>query len=294
MQSIRFQSVRFVLAGLFVAAGLAVLGAVAQTPAAQVPAAPAGGLDPSKLPDVVGIHLGMTVPQALAIVKGKYPANSIVLKYAKFQNSTDAPWISRVDARIDAQGANATSGSDQVTVYFNAPPNPQVVVRVDRGVQIVPSTTIGNLEASLFQKYGPTLVQKTIHSNLSWEFDEQGKATPVPGSYICTSFNQPAPAGAGSPAQAAEIMLGPPWTPPIQSQIPGLVRGCSDLVNITTLLDPAPANPNQMVSALNVSMIDHAEDIRDYIATSKYAEAAATAAAAAAQKKLNQNAAPKL
>ena len=37
-----------------------------------------------------------------------------------------------------------------------------------------------------------------------------------------------------------------------------------------------------------------AEDLRDFIATSKYGEAAATALADAARKKLNQNAAPKL
>jgi hypothetical protein len=268
------------------------IGAAQQT--GQVPAAPAGGLDASKLPDVVGIHLGMTVPQALAAVKSKYPANSIVLKYAKFQYSAGAPWISRVDAKIEAQGANATSGADEITVYFSAPPNPQVVVRVDRGVQLIPPTTIGNLEASLFQKYGPSMVQKTIHTNLSWEFDEQGKPTTAHGAGICTSFNQPAPAGTGGPAQAEEIMLGPPWNQPIQAQIPGLIRACSDLVTITTLLDPAPANPNLLISNLNVSMIEHAEDMRDYIATSKYAEAAGAAAADGAKQKLQKNAAPKL
>jgi hypothetical protein len=65
-------------------------------------------------------------------------------------------------------------------------------------------------------------------------------------------------------------------------------------VTISTLLDPAPANPNLLISNLNVSMIDHAEDLRDYIATSKYAEAAASAAAEAAKQKLQKNAAPKL
>lgn len=292
MRSTSLRMVRIIFAVLFVAASFAGTGAAHQ--AVQVPAAPAGGLDPSKLPDVVGIHLGMTVPQALAVVKAKYPANSIVLKYAKFQYATAAPWISRVDAKIAAQGANATSGADEITVYFSAPPNAQVVVRVDRSVQMIPPTTIGNLEASLFQKYGPSMVQKTIHTHLSWEFDEQGKGIPVPGSYMCSSFSQPVPAGAGGPAQAAEIMLGPPWTQPIQAQIPGLLRGCPDLVTVTTLLDPAPANPNVLISNLNVSMIDHAEDLRDYIATAKYAEAATAAAADAAKQKLQKNAAPKL
>jgi hypothetical protein len=40
---------------------------------AQILTAPAAGLDPSKLPDVVGIHLGMPVEQALAVMKSLFP-----------------------------------------------------------------------------------------------------------------------------------------------------------------------------------------------------------------------------
>jgi hypothetical protein len=295
MHMYSFRSVKIILAGLLVAVSLAAAFAVvAQTPGVQPPAAPAGGLDSSKLPDVIGIHLGMTEAQALAIVKAKYPANLLTFYYAKFKDAPDAPWIARVSGKILGTGNNSANSVDDITVFFNAPPNPQVVVRVDRSIQIIPPTTIGNLEDSLVQKYGPSLVQKNIHANLSWEFDEQGKATQVPGSYICTVFNQPATAGIGSPAQAGELQFGPPLAQPIAGQIPRLVNMCPDLITITTLLNPAPPNPNQLVSNLSVSMIDHAEDLRDFIATSKYGEAAAAGAASAAQKKLNQNAAPKL
>jgi hypothetical protein len=294
MESNSFRSVRLVLAGLFVAAGLAAVAAGAQTPGAQPPAAPPGGLDSSKLPDVVGIHLGMTVPQAMAVMKAKYPANLTTLYYAKFKDAPDAPWIARITGKIMGTGLNSANSVDDITIFFSAPPNPQVVVRVDRAVQMIPPTTIGNLEASLFQKYGTPLVQKTIHANLSWEFDEQGKATPVPGSYICGSFNQPAVAGGGSPANAGALQFDPGMGQPTASDIPRLVNMCPDRITITTLLDPNPANPNQLVSTLTVSMIDHAEDLRDFIATFEYGEAAAAAAADAAKKKLNQNAAPKL
>jgi hypothetical protein len=290
--SLRLAGLAF--AGVFVAAGLAAFGVGAQTPAAQPLAAPSGGLDSSKLPDVVGVHLGMTVPQAMAIVKAKYPPNLTKLFYTKFKDAPDAPWVARAKGQIMGTGLNSANVVDEITIFFSAPPNPQVVVRVDRSVQMIPPTTIGNLEASLLQKYGTPLVQKTIHTNLSWEFDEQGKATPVPGSYICTSFNQPASAGDGSPGSVADLQFGPPMGQPIEGQIPRLVNMCHDQITITTLLDPAPANPNQLVSNLFVSMIDHAEDLRDFIATSKYGEAAAAAVADAAKKKLNQNAAPKL
>jgi hypothetical protein len=43
---------------------------------AQVPAAPAAGLDSSKLPDAQGIHLGMPVEQALAVMKSLFPAST--------------------------------------------------------------------------------------------------------------------------------------------------------------------------------------------------------------------------
>lgn len=284
--------VGIVLAALLLVVSFAGAGAAQQ--AAQVPAAPAGGLDSSKLPDVLGIHLGMTVPQAMAVMKAKYPANLTTLYYAKFKDTPDAPWVARATGKIMGTGLNSANSVDDITIFFSAPPNPQVVVRVDRAVQMIPPTTIGNLEASLFQKYGTPLVQKTIHANLSWEFDEQGKATPVPGSYICSSFNQPATAGGGSPGNAGVLQFDPGMGQPTASDIPRLVNMCHDQITITTLLDPAPANPNQLVSTLTVSMIDHAEDLRDFIATFEYGEAAAAANADAAKKKLNQNAAPKL
>jgi len=287
------------LAGLFVAASLGALVAGApmsgaQAPAVQPLAAPAGGLDSSKLPDVVGVHLGMTIPQAMAVVKSKYPANLTKLLYTKFKDAPDAPWVARAKGQIMGTGLNSANVVDEITIFFSAPPNPQVVVRVDRVVQIIPPTTIGNLEASLVQKYGPPITQKLIGLNLSWEFDERGKATPVPGSYICTSFNQPASAGDGSPGSVGDLQFDPGMGRPIQNDIPRLVNMCRDQITITTLLPPVPSNPNQLVSSLTVSMIDHAEDLRDFIATSKYGEAAAAARADAAKKKLNHNAAPKL
>jgi hypothetical protein len=294
MQSNSLRSARLVLAVLFMAAGLAALTAVAQTPAVQPPAAPAGGLDSSKLPDVVGVHLGMTIPQAMAVVKSKYPANLTKLFYTKFRDTSDAPWAARAKGQIMGTGNNSANVVDEITIFFSAPPNPQVVVRVDRAVQMIPPTTIGNLEASLVQKYGPPITQKLIGLNLSWEFDEQGKATPVPGSYICTVFNQPASAGDGSPGSVGDLQFSPGMGQPTASDIPRLVNMCPDRITITTLLPPVPSNPNQLVSSLTVSMIDHAEDLRDFIATFEYGEAAAAAVADAAKKKLNQNAAPKL
>src|SRR5580698_2613647 len=103
------QALKAILAGMLVAAS------VTSTPA-QLPAVPAGGLNPAKLPDVVGIHLGMDVAQALAIVRAKYPATN-TLFYTKFKDTRDAPWISRVNGKLSGTGVNAANIVDEVTVF---------------------------------------------------------------------------------------------------------------------------------------------------------------------------------
>jgi hypothetical protein len=50
----------------------------------QFPPAPPGGLNFSKLPDVMGINIGMPVQQAVAVVKSKWPVDRVKVFYAKF------------------------------------------------------------------------------------------------------------------------------------------------------------------------------------------------------------------
>jgi hypothetical protein len=56
--------------------------------------------------------------------------------------------------------------------------------------------------------------------------------------------------------------------------------------------DPHPANPNQPASNCNISVVDHAEDLRDFIATSEYGEKATSAAAAKAKQQQTRNVQP--
>jgi hypothetical protein len=244
----------------------------------QVPPAPPGGLNYSKLPDVMGINLGMPVPQAVAIVKSKWPAGQVNLFYTKFANSSDPAWISRVTAKRPGTGLNQANSVDDITVFFSAPPNPQVVVQVLRTSSMIPPTARGNLIAALRQKYGPELKQAQGY-NMAWEFDEQGQpVAKMPMGYMCTTFNQPPQATQGTASPPEALNLAPPFVEPIDGDIPRLVNMCKDAITITTLVN-AGQDPNQLLSTSTVDMIDHAEDLRDYVATARYSQKLASAAA---------------
>ena len=61
---------------------------------APPPSAPAGTLDPSKLPDIVGIHLGDSVQEAHDKIKTLFPPTpqtQVLVYYQKFQTTSDKP-----------------------------------------------------------------------------------------------------------------------------------------------------------------------------------------------------------
>ncbi len=266
-------------------------GAWVSAQTVQVPPAPPGGLNFSKLPDVMGINIGMPVQQAVAVVKSKWPVDHVKVFYARFSNSSVPPWISRVSASRPGTGLNQGNSVDDITVFFNAPPNPQVVVQISRTSFMIPPTARANLVAALRQKYGQEMKPPLSFDNMAWEFNEEGQPVPMPMSYICTSFNQPTAGAEASAGQPADVML--PSTPgqSINTQIPRLVNMCKDAITITTLVDPKQ-NPNQLLSTSTVIMIDHAEDLRDFIATARYAEGAAASAADKLKQQQLKNAPP--
>lgn len=278
MQTSFVRSNQMAMVLLLAAASFAGSAVYAQT--VQVPPAPPGGLNFSKLPDVMGINIGMPVQQAIAVVKSKWPVDRVKVFYAKFPNSSIPPWISRVSASRPGTGLNMGNSVDDITVFFSAPPNPQVVLQISRTAIMVPPTARGNLVAALRQKYGHEMKPLRTFTNMAWEFDEQGQPLPLPGNgtYICTSYNQPAQGQERSAGQPADVLLTSPYVEPIDTQIPRLVNMCKDAITITTLVDPN-TDPNQLVSSSTVIMIDHAEDLRDYIATARYAQGAAASAA---------------
>lgn len=98
-------------------AAVSFAGASVSAQTVQFPPAPPGGLNFSKLPDVMGINIGMPVQQAVAVVKSKWPVDRVKVFYAKFPNSSVPPWISRVSASRPGTGLNMGNSVDDITVF---------------------------------------------------------------------------------------------------------------------------------------------------------------------------------
>lgn len=148
-------------------------------------AAPEGSLDPAKLPDISGIHLGMKMPEAKAALQKVYPSARI----DAMNGGGLGPYNQPAVATFRVQGNN--TGHDQAGVDLTMPPNEQLVWHVSR-VTPQPHVAHAALVAGLRQKYGketfaiansdkpPANDNEVIQ--MWWVFDERGQ--PVAGARL--------------------------------------------------------------------------------------------------------------
>jgi hypothetical protein len=134
------------------------------------PAAPAGPLDPSKLPDVLGIHLGAPREDASAMLLKLYPGNPV-----RPEGPDTVAGMGMIN--IDLPGK---SGSDNVHLEFTLTPGKQKVYYIERAVFYKQHMSRDNVMASLHQKYGQQIYEDTNSGvgAMFWLFDEQGHAIP--------------------------------------------------------------------------------------------------------------------
>jgi hypothetical protein len=276
MRHSAIRTMQLIGAVILVAATFAGQRAAAQavtTAPTPVPAAPAGGIDPSKLPDIQGIHLGMSAQEAEAKEQALYPQASI--QYAKFHNSTDPAWLSVTKGAIDpCVAANRFSCKDVLNMQFSDPPNKQVVITMWRNVGFESGKypTADNVKAALIQKYGPNpiLVGPYI---FGWAYDEQGKPLVLTNAagllkiQCAGQIMEPQGTG-GNPAEANEgggsITNGPPLT---QAALDQMMRNtCRAGVFIYVSIFTS----GQLATDLDVKMSENSEDTRDYIAMEQY------------------------
>ena len=162
-------------------------GAQPWTPPADAPAAPAafaGPLDPAKLPEIGGIHLGMSLAEARAPLQKLYPTQRIAQQP---DSGPDAAHLSVGTLRIGDQA----SGIGGVDVDLTLPPSAQAVYHVTR-MAPQPHVARAVLLAALRQKYGkeafatgPAGVltsDDTRVYQLWWVYDERGN--PVSGTQL--------------------------------------------------------------------------------------------------------------
>jgi hypothetical protein len=169
------------LAGLILIAGLA----TGSRPAAAFPPQAAPSLDFTKLPDFVGIHLGMPLDQATAAFEKAYPAGVDVIPraYGPGGGSLKAVYMLRTK-NTDSSRLGGTAEVD-----LTLPPNPQVVWQVLRSAP-QPNVNRSVLIAALRQKYGKESLALDYDGagattndnrigNMFWVMDEQGRLVSV-------------------------------------------------------------------------------------------------------------------
>jgi len=267
---------------------IAPAGVSSQTPAAAV--------DASKLPDIEGIHLGMSVEQASAIMKTLFPpgTHTLTATASKFMNTSDKPWITSMTGSL----SNGCTGcSEQVFVRFSIPPNAQQVISIQRTIvfEAGKQPTMDATMAGLRQKYG----QETSKSvpdpvqSLAWFFNEQGHQLPASPQFqpgCAGGVLRPPPGGdAGHPNPVGFVVATNPVTP---SVIAAMMRDpCRSNVYLRVQLSPTgPA----LVHILDMYMSENALDTRDMIAAQQYLDGVAAGQKQQQLKKAQQQGAPTL
>ena len=169
-------------------------GGAAGKSASQASANEPVRLDPMKLPDIVGVRLGMTAEEALTTLRKTYPGDMYQGIPANFWPSEQKP----------AYGYNllsrAPGNNKDVVVSFTAPPGPQIVWQVARETQHM-HINRGTLLAALREKYGKETVAYPASVNgvparndaqivtLIWLYDEHGTRVPLPPTTVFTTPN---------------------------------------------------------------------------------------------------------
>jgi len=156
------------------------------------PNTPSGSLDPAKLPDILGVHLGMDPKAALAIVHAHYPKETLTTYNTNMYTFPSPVYQGTLINPADPH-------SDDFSFLATLPPDKQAVWRVKRvtkGMHVSRET----LFAALRAKYGKETVAIAPNSNdpaasdsqtavLLWLFDESGRHMPLPNTGIASVRN---------------------------------------------------------------------------------------------------------
>jgi hypothetical protein len=177
---------------------------------------------------------------------------------------------------VDAVGAAA---NDQASIELTAPPNPQVVWRVNRSTNYM-HVNRGTLLASLREKYGKETAafqnsldapatNDTQIQTMFWLMDESGRRVPAPraaGSLSLCGFTAPRGAAPDEPLfhgePSGDSQLSDPW---VRSSCVGTI------VNIQAWQGRDP----QIIELMYVTVVDFPLYLRSASATAAWWKAAA-------------------
>ena len=222
-------------------------------------------LDPSKMPDIVGVHLGMAPEEAMPLMRKQYPANYRVLVMPANSPLDGQPIKGAYDNFQISDPA--TAESPLAFVSFTAPPEKQVVWHVARASRRI-HTNRQTLLAALREKYGKETAAlvttgmgggKTTDdsqiADMFWLFDEGGGRVPFPPD---TAFPNRSIWGclgstfAGSPALARADAGGPTDDEELgRVNYPGW---CASFVGIHVAIDAGPVVESAFTEILDVPL----------------------------------------
>jgi hypothetical protein len=147
----------------------------------------------TKMPDVIGVHPGMSLPQVLQILHRQYPRDRFVEIPYDYIPNRKLEYGFTVE-RTDAVGPDAI----EVIVSLTAPPSNQVVWQIVRNGHGLHASH-ANVLAALREKYGKEsfagapngspVTDDRLIGTLWWIFDEHGNRAPMPSAAAFASNN---------------------------------------------------------------------------------------------------------
>lgn len=273
----------------------------AQLSSSMVPPPPASGLDPSKLPDILGIHIGEPTNQVLNEVRKLYPqvrndhgtiiSGNFVLATPRYAYTNDPPYTSSLVVEKNAGYACGPSDcflNDRMEAIFSGPPDTRVV-HLTRyvGWPVDKTPTADTVKGALIKKYGQTYLDHA--GALTWLFDEEGNPMP-PFPQIFNGCMGPVASGAGPNPGLFNSYLG--VTPNVtQGDLDRIVKArCGIKIWVQAKIG---ATSSGSVNALELTMNEIAADLRDAFAAENYIRQAKNAQGNQQLKGAQQQAAPK-
>src|SRR5262249_26510477 len=230
----------------------------------------------AKMPDVVGVRLGMSEQQALQILHGQYPRG----RFQEIPAGGIFPTNPKADYGFNVLPTN--ENATEVVVSLTAPPGQQVVWRVVRNTRRIHANHASVL-AALRQKYGKESLagvgNGTIATDdrsigtLLWVFDEHGNRAQLPSPQAFgSSIFEMIPCGGSYGHNGPFSDIGPR----IPMEETKCQDWCSSVVGIVVTIDPAEIVENTTTNMVDMRLAGRTASA--YVAWKRDADARARAA----------------
>jgi hypothetical protein len=231
----------------------------------------------AKMPDVVGVRVGMSEQEAAQILRGQYPRG----QFQPIPAGGIFPTNPKADYGFNILPTNEIA--TDVVVSLTAPPSRQVVWHIVRFTRRLHANH-ANVLATLREKYGKesfagradgskTTDDRNI-GTLFWIFDEQGNRAPMPSAEAFSSNDITFCLGRG-------IALNP--GPRIPMDEVKDANWCASFVGVVAQIDPFEIVENTTVAVMDMRLANRTANA--YLAWKRDADAKARAAAVEQSKK---------